>query len=71
MSTDSDVMARILAAEAEALNHFKWLPFVTPSGDVLWKDPSNKELVSQSNAVARLKARYTRAAMPTLDEVRR
>lgn len=70
MTTDNDVLARLLAAEADTLHHFKWIPHVLPGAEIRWKDPSNNEFVSQSHAIARLKMRLTRSTMPTLDEVR-
>ncbi len=71
MTTDNDVLAKLLAAEADTLNHFKWHPHVIHgTGEVRWRDPSNQEVVSQTHAIARLKARTMRAAMPTIDEVR-
>lgn len=71
MTTDNDVLARLLAAEADLLTHFKWTPYINQiTHTVLWRDPSNNELVSQPVAVSRARMRMDRAAFPTLSEVR-
>lgn len=71
MTTDNEALAHLLAAEVDTLHHFKWLPIIIQgTGEVRWRDPSNLEVVSQSHAIARVKMRVARAALPTLDEVR-